>query len=374
MLTILGSTGFYVYTRIDQALSGLSYNSGILLLIYLFLMLSWFIGKAFEAYSVSKLSNALIKIGSIGIGFFLYAFLLVVFIDIIRLVNYIIPFYPSFITLDFQKTKLVTGIISLLIISIAYILGYINARTPIITNLNIDIDKNQASLSGLNIVAVSDIHLGTSVNKSKTRRLINTINNLKPDLVIIGGDIIDDNIKVVKHYKLLEHFKEINSKYGVYSCLGNHEYISRAYKDLDSFENNGIKMLRDKTIKVDDLFYIIGRDDIESNSVVGKKRKSLNELSEGIDFSLPVFLIDHQPYKLHETAKFAIDFQFSGHTHSGQLWPFSLITKRIFEKDWGYLKKNNTHYYVSSGYGTSMMPIRIGTKSEIVNIRINNQE
>jgi len=164
--------------------------------------------------------------------------------------------------------------------------------------------------------------------------------------VLIAGDIIDDNINLVMHDNLLPYFKNIKSKYGVYSCMGNHEYISRAYKEIDYIEENGIKILRDTTIKVDDKFYIIGRDDIEGKSIWGKERKSLDELTKDINFDLPVFLLDHQPFKLAETAKYPIDFQFSGHTHNGQIWPFNYITGLMFEEDWGYLKKNNSHFYL----------------------------
>ena len=280
--------------------------------------------------------------------------------------------YAVFITADFKITKLIIGIISFSIISVVIVTGYINTRNPKIKKLDISLNKKKNGFESLNVVAVSDIHLGTMVNESKTKRLIKNINKLKPDLVLIGGDIIDDNLKVVKHYDLLKHFKDLNPKYGIFSCLGNHEYISRAYKELEYFERYGIHMLKDTVIKVDDKFYIIGRDDIEGKNVSGKRRKSFDELTKDVDFNLPVILLDHQPFNLEKTAEYAIDLQFSGHTHNGQLWPLNYITGLIFEEDWGYLKKKNTHFYISSGYGTSVVPIKVGSKSEIVNIKIFN--
>ena len=259
---LFGLAGYYVYTRTTQAFSGTFVDSITFLILYIFLLSAFFIGKLVEGYSVGFISNTLVKIGSIGAGVFFYALLMVIFIDLIRLIGYIIPFYPGFIESNYQKTKLVIGIITLSIISVTIIAGYINARNPTIKNLNITINKKQIGFDKLNIVAVSDIHLGTMVNKTKIKRLIHNIKQLNPDLVLIAGDIIDDNIKVVKHYNLLKYFKDLNPKYGVYSCLGNHEYIGRAYTHLDYFEKNGIHMLKDSTIKIDDRFYIIGRDDI----------------------------------------------------------------------------------------------------------------
>ena len=370
---IFGLSGYYVYTRTTQAFSGTFVDSTTFLLLYIFLLSSFFTGKLVEAFSIGSISSTLVKIGSISIGFFLYALLFVFFFDFIRLINYIILFYPGFVTADYQKTKLIVGIITLSIISVIFIAGYVNARNPKIRNLNITINKKQIGFDELKIVAVSDIHLGTMVNKAKIKRLIHNIRQLNPDLVLIAGDIIDDNIKVVKHYDLLNWFKDLNPKYGVYSCLGNHEYIGRAYTDLDYFEKNGIHMLKDTTIKVDDKFYIVGRDDIGGKAFSGKKRKSLDELTRDIDFKLPVFLLDHQPRKLEKTAEFAVDLQFSGHTHNGQIWPLNYLTGLLFEEDWGYLKKKNTHFYVSSGYGTAVIPIRVGNKPEIVNIKITNK-
>jgi len=190
---------------------------------------------------------------------------------------------------------------------------------------------------------------------------------------LIGGDIIDDNIKVVKHHQLLEHFKEIKSKYGIYSCLGNHEYISRAHHELSYFEENGIQMLKDTGCIIDGKLNIIGRDDIQGQASTGKPRKSIEELCQNMNLELPTIVLDHQPYKLDKVSELDVDFQFSGHTHNGQFWPLNYITGMIFEQDWGYLKKKNTHFYISSGYGTAVIPIRVGNDSEIVNIKLKNR-
>ncbi len=94
---------------------------------------------------------------------------------------------------------------------------------------------------------------------------------------------------------------------------------------------------------------IIGRDDIQAQASSGIPRKSIAELTNQLDSSLPSLLIDHQPYKLEEPSNAGIDFQFSGHTHNGQFWPLNYITGIIFEQDWGYLKKKDSHFYISSG-------------------------
>ena len=90
----------------------------------------------------------------------------------------------------------------------------------------------------------------------------------------------------------------------------------------------------------------------------------------GVDKSLPIILMDHQPFKLDEAVRNGVDVQLSGHTHHGQLWPFHFITKKVYELSWGYKLKGNTHVYVSSGVGTWGPPVRTGNRPEIVHLRL----
>jgi predicted MPP superfamily phosphohydrolase len=371
---LFGSTGYYLYLRLTQAFSGTFVSSRWFLIVYIFLIISFLIGKIIEHFSIGFLSHALVSLGSITLGFFVYALMIIVAIDFFRLINWIIPFFPGFITSNMQRSAFILGWTSIILVTIIVIKGYINAYSPRVNKVEITINKPKANFDSLNIVAISDIHLGTLVNESKLQRLINTVNALKPDVVIIAGDNIDNNIKVVQQDKLLEHFKDIHSKYGIYSCMGNHEYISGAHHHLDYFAKNAVQMLRDTAVFVGDRFYIIGREDISAVRKTNHKRKDIGQLTENLDFDYPVILLDHQPFKLEETAKYPIDLQFSGHTHNGQLWPFNYLTAKIFEQDWGYLKKKNTHFYISAGFGTALIPMRLGSYSEIVSIRMVNRK
>ncbi len=121
---------------------------------------------------------------------------------------------------------------------------------------------------------------------------------------------------------------------------------------------------------INDEFYLIGREDREIDRFSSKHRLKLEDILKNTRNDLPKILLDHTPFKLEEAAENNIDLQLSGHTHHGQFFPGNLITKMIYEVSWGYLKKNQTHYYVSCGVGTWGPPVRIGSVSEIVNIKI----
>jgi len=135
-------------------------------------------------------------------------------------------------------------------------------------------------------------------------------------------------------------------------------------------EEYGMKVLRDNYKLVDSSFYIVGREDVSMNSFIRRKRKPLESIMSSINSDYSKILLDHTPVKLEQAEEQGIDLQFSGHTHHGQIWPANIITNMIYEISWGYKKKGNTHYYVTSGAGTWGPPVRTGSKSEIVNIKI----
>ena len=221
----------------------------------------------------------------------------------------------------------------------------------------------------LRIVAISDLHLGYGIGKKEFEEWINTINAENPDIVIIAGDIIDNSVRPLNEGYFAESFRKIKAPLGIYACLGNHEYISGLSQSLDFLNKTGIHLLRDSVSEIDSSFYIVGRDDRSNPG-----RKPLKELVANLDKSKTIIMLDHQPYNLEESEANGIDFQFSGHTHQGQVWPISLITKKIYERDHGFIKKGNTNIYVSSGIGIWGGKFRIGTQSEYVVVDINKKE
>lgn len=370
VILVFGSLGYYLYSRISSTFSPAFFSSKGFLVLFIFLISSFFLGKILEHYHMNILSDTLIRIGGTSIGFFFYAILAFAFFDLIGLLNRIIPFYPEYVKNNPQEIKNILGITIGILVIVVGTFGIWNSFQPRVKKLELKVEKKVPDLQYLNIVALSDIHLGTMVNKLKLKKLIDKVNELEPDLVIIAGDIVDDNARAVKHYGLLEYFNELNPKYGVHGIMGNHEYIGRSYDELAYYENNNINMIIDSAELIEDKFYIVGRDDLQAKAFFNRERKNLPALFENLDLNKPVILMDHQPYDLEKSAKAGVDFHLSGHTHHGQFWPLNYITAALFEQDWGYLKKGNTHYYVSCGYGTALVPMRIASHPEIVSVKM----
>ena len=204
-------------------------------------------------------------------------------------------------------------------------------------------------------------------------RFTSTLAEENPDLVLLPGDVFDEDIGPVIKENLGETLRTIKSKHGVIAITGNHEYIGGEEAACRYLRDHGITVLRDSSIRIDGLCTVVGREDISIRQFAGKQRKSLDDLMKDVDTSLPIILLDHQPFHLEEAEDHGVDLQLSGHTHHGQLWPFNYVSSRIFEVSWGYKKKGNTHVYVSCGVGTWGPPVRTGNTPEIVNVKLARQ-
>lgn len=254
-------------------------------------------------------------------------------------------------------------VIMLMVLVIGY--GSFNAYSPIVRSYDIQIAKKAGSLDKLNIVMASDMHFGLLSGKAHAERMVQEINELKPDIVLFPGDIIDDDLDAYLHQGIDKILTSIKAPYGVFGSLGNHDRFEGEITELiDVLEASGMTILYDETLTVDDLT-LVGRRDKQD-----KNRAALSSIMQDTDLQKPVILLDHQPNALGEAEQQGVDLVVSGHTHRGQVFPAHLITQAMFENDWGYLQKGQLHSIVSSGYGFWGPPIRLGSRSEIVQIQV----
>jgi predicted MPP superfamily phosphohydrolase len=216
----------------------------------------------------------------------------------------------------------------------------------------------------------ADLHLSPIDGEKLLGRIVEKINSLEPDIILFAGDIVDDKAEVLMRSEIGESFKQLNPKYGIYAINGNHEFINDVESSVKFMENYNFHVLRDNHEFVDSSFYIIGREDVSMKQFTSSQRKALDEIVKPVEENYPKILLDHTPVKLEQAEKNSINLQLSGHTHHGQIWPGNIITNLIYEISWGYKKKGKTHYYVTSGAGTWGPPVRTGSKSEIVNIKV----
>ena len=218
----------------------------------------------------------------------------------------------------------------------------------------------------LKVVLLSDLHLGYHNPRKELARWVDMINKEKADAILIAGDIVDGSMRPLNEEQTADEFLRLNAP--VYACLGNHEYYSGEPDAEKFYRQADIRLLRDQVANEGRLC-IMGRDDRTN-----RRRQSVAQLAQKADHERFTILMDHQPYQLEEAEQAGIDFQLSGHTHHGQVWPISWITDAIYECAFGQHQRGNTHYYVSSGIGIWGGKYRIGTCSEYVVATIRQQK
>lgn len=367
---IYGLINYYIALRGWQALSNYSIPiTGYWGLFVAVGSLSFPLGRWAADILPRELVQFLIYIGSYWMGIMYYLFLIIFCLDLVRLLDRFLGFLPEGLKSPHPGVALVL----LLLILLLNIYGTWNALHPVIRNYEVNITQKHSSMDTLNVIMVSDIHLGWIVGPKRLEQLVHDLNLLNPDLILLPGDIIDEGVDLRTEKDIPRLFGQLNPRLGTYAIPGNHEYISGSGDDVfDFLSRAGIKVLRDQWIEVEDGFYLVGRDSRAKHSFGGVSRLDLHALMHGIDVSrLPIILMDHEPFDLGEAAQADVALQFSGHTHHGQISPNQFITRSIYELDWGYLRKDNLQVFVSCGFGTWGPPIRIGNHPEILNIKVN---
>lgn len=372
--TVYTVLNYYIFIRGWQALSSYAFLRPYYIVVFILVAYGYVFSKLLYKFLPPLVYDVWLGIGAIWFAFLVYFILFLLGLDLVRLIESFFHFLPDFIYKNYEQSKKITALVIIILVGVIVLLGNLNKRDITIKTLNLTLPKGSSKLNELNIVMVSDLHLSPIDGERLLSKIVDKINSVKPDIILFAGDIVDDKAKILEERGIGESFKRLNPKYGIYSINGNHEFINEVEPSVKFMEDYGMKILRDNYELVDSSFYVIGREDVVMKQFTGKERKSLEEIMSSINSNHPKILLDHTPVKLEQAELNNIDLQFSGHTHHGQIWPANIITNMIYEVSWGYLKKGKTHYYVTSGAGTWGPPVRTGSKSEIVNIKITFED
>ena len=232
----------------------------------------------------------------------------------------------------------------------------------------------------LKIVMFADSHLGTTFDADGLARHVSSMQAANPDIVIIAGDFVDDGTTRKDMEKAAKILGSMRTKYGVFFVHGNHDkgYYGahrRGFSGSDleaELEKNGVHVLKDEVVPIADSFYLIGRQDASVERERRGRRKTMAELTEGLDKSKYIIVADHQPVDYENQAAAKVDLVLSGHTHGGQLYPFNQVGKWIGANDfiYGYDYRDKTGFIVTSGISDWAIKFKTGTKSEYVLIKL----
>lgn len=263
-------------------------------------------------------------------------------------------------------------LIPILITAVIFTYGYFNIRNVKETEYTVQTEKNISK--DYRVLLITDSHYGTIFESETLKELKARMDAVKADIVVLGGDIVDESTTKEQMKEIFQAFGQIQSRYGVYYVYGNHDrqrYSSSPYfseQELeDTITRSNITVLKDNYVQVDKGLILAGRED------VSPARKSPADILQGVDSENYIIMADHQPVEYEENEKQGVDLILSGHTHAGQIFPSGYVMKyfHTFDLWYGHAALNSMEAVVSAGVAGWGYPIRTQRHSEytIINIK-----
>ena len=254
--------------------------------------------------------------------------------------------------------------------TVSAVIGVTQAKTgPKIYDVEIPIKNLPDDFQDFKIVQVSDLHVGPTIGKKYTEKVVSMVNDLHPDLIALTGDFVDGEVSQLQED--VQPIREMRAKHGVFFVTGNHEYYWGAAKWLTEFEKLGVKVLQNEHVQIREngsAFVLAGITDLSS-----KIADPLAAIENAPKDSVKI-LLSHQPGSYRIAAEAGFDLQLSGHTHGGQFFPWSVVVSLAHRFYKGLGKYKGMWIYVSRGTGYWGPPIRFAIPSEITQIRLKRAE
>lgn len=370
IISILAGTDYYLAHRLYHGLVCFLPNLKFWMMLVLVSVLLLFLVLGFGRSTLpisDELKHLLGIISGYCMGFSLYLFLFTVVSDLLMLV-------PRLMSLSITKHPLTQGIVTVIVLFLTCVTcvgGFIHGSQ--LSHVSYDISlSGKKDISDLNIVLISDLHLGAMGSEEQLEEIVAEINSLHPDVICVAGDFFDTDFSEIREPKAaVETLKKLDATYGTYVCLGNHDGGETHPEMVDFLAEANLHLLDDSYTIIDERLVLVGRLDATPIGGYGAaKRQELSAFFTREDASLPVIVLDHNPARIDEYQTEA-DLILCGHTHQGQVFPGSLITDALYTVDYGYYQKdsNSPQVIVTSGVGSWGMPMRVGTDREIVSIQ-----
>lgn len=357
---VLTGINVYAYTRFISKLDFLQKHKKLIKYLFIGIILAEL--AYFLTLRFGILDGVLYLLFSSLVGLSFMLFCVAIVYDLFHLPLTKVPFDKS------RRVALKAILdITMLILAFSYMIrGFVNGfKEPIITEQEVKIKNLREEL---NIVQISDVHIGKSLGKEFLKGIVEQINSLKADIVVITGDLVD--LKIEQIGDKLDPLKDIQSRYGVYFVNGNHEYFHGVVKISNHLRDLGIRVLENESEIIDGKFNLVGVTDLMGERM-NYLEPDVKQAFSHVNNQLPTILLAHQPKIVKKLKDEKIDLILSGHTHGGQIFPFGLLVLL----DQPYLRglyqhSKETQVFVSTGSGYWGPPIRVLAPSEIVHLHL----
>ena len=328
------------YLFINTIFLSLNLHKGLVFyLLLLFLSFSYPLTVFFERYRPMIVTKIFYRVASIWIGMAFFS----VFVFLV---------YQIFL-LFFPIDKSIGSTVVLSFIFIMSVIALINGKKLKVNLVDIEIKGLKKDLK---IVQLSDLHIGAIHRKKYLEKVVKETNSLDPDVVVITGDLVDGSTVISNG--ILSSINKIKSP--VYFVVGNHDIYEGLDKIMPVLKKLKMKVLRDTKVKFKDVNFI-GIDYSDFKEEISEKLNKIN-----VDKNKVNILLYHAPmFTLEELNKKGIDLHLAGHTHDGQIFPFNLFIRLMYQYPRGLYKSGDSSIFVSSGTGTWGPPMRLGSSNEI---------
>ena len=362
-LSLYSLLHFYAFLKARAAFSS---NKVFLLCLALFMIFMIFcpiIVRVLERDGMERLPEILAHVGYTWMGF-LFLFVCSAFVlDLLRMLlalsAWISHKAPGTWRFSPEALFYVAIVVALGIGTYAYFEA-LNVTTE---HLTIETSKISQKQGRLRIVQISDVHLGLIVRDGRLENILRKVAAAKPDILVSTGDLVDGQIDNISH--MADRFRQINPRYGKFAVTGNHEFHAGITHALAFAKAAGFTLLRGEKVDIPGVITIAGVDDPSGRRNGSPENATEARLLSGLSKDRFILLLKHRPiFEKEDTGHF--DLQLSGHTHKGQIFPFSLIIKEMYPIDAGLLDlKNGSLLYVNRGSGTWGPPLRFFSPPEV---------
>ncbi|MFA5073042.1 MAG: metallophosphoesterase [Nitrospirota bacterium] len=357
----------YLFLRAHRVLS-FGLGTGILLAFFMLIMVfAILLIRILERHGYEYSAQALSYIGYSWMAVIFLFFCTSLFFDFINLVIRAVGDISRLNVSGYLVSHRVSFFISMILALVVSGYGYFEAKDIQTERITIETSKLPQGTDRLTIAQISDVHLGLIIREQRLARMLEMVREAKPDILLSTGDLVDAEINHLTG--LAELLREVPTTLGSYAITGNHEYYAGIKKAIAFTRNAGFTLMQNSFVEAGPII-IAGVDDRTAIQMQIQEPVSEQELLKKLPRDRFILFLKHQP-RIDPSAIGLFDLQLSGHTHKGQIFPFSLITYSLYPSHAGILDLGSgSLLYVNRGTGTWVPPVRFLAPPEVTIIEL----
>ncbi|HEV8549085.1 MAG TPA: metallophosphoesterase [Polyangiaceae bacterium] len=374
MLTVIGGVHYFIWARLvrDMALPPAWQRTFTTALVVLFLLIptSFFLRRSGVPFTVP-----LIWVSMVWMGLLLLLLMALGVGEAARAVFALAQRLASAPPPEPERRVALARLFGLLTLIVTGGLSAVAVRSGLarvaLRNVSVRLRRLPQALDGTTIVQLTDVHVGPTIGRAFIEDIVARTNAENPDVVAITGDLVDGSVEDLREH--VAPLAGLRARYGVYFVTGNHEYYSGAQEWCEELGRLGIKVLRNERVSIGDAgasFDLAGIDDAAADQYGNGHGADLPRAVAGRDVSRELVLLAHQPKAIFEAVEHGVGLQLSGHTHGGQIWPWTYLVRLQQPVVAGLARFSETQIYVSRGTGYWGPPMRLAAPAEITRVTL----